>query len=105
MTPPKPSLVLVATLTVQALVAMALMNVPVVAPAVAEDLGIATTYLGAYVALVYFAAMVATLLGGAAVKRWGAIQAERYIDLLTATFDKLSESPKTAQTCDHIRPG
>jgi hypothetical protein len=73
-TPPKPSLVLVATLTVQALVAMALMNVPVVAPAVAEDLGIATTYLGAYVALVYFAAMVATLLGGAAVKRWGAIR-------------------------------
>ncbi len=74
MTPPKPSLVLVATLTVQALVAMAVMNVPVVAPAVAKDLGIATTYLGAYVALVYFAAMVATLLGGAAVKRWGAIR-------------------------------
>ena len=39
------------------------------------------------------------------VKRWGTVQAERYIDLLTATFDKLSESPKTAQTCDHIRPG
>jgi MFS family permease len=41
---------------------------------VAKDIGISTNYLGAYVALVYFGAMVATLLGGAAVKRWGAIR-------------------------------
>jgi MFS family permease len=66
--------VLLATLTVQSLVAMALLNLPVVAPAVAKDVGISTNYLGAYVALAYFGAMVATLLGGAAVKRWGAIR-------------------------------
>ncbi len=65
---------LLATLTVQSLVAMALLNLPVVAPAVAKDVGISTNYLGAYVALAYFGAMVATLLGGAAVKRWGAIR-------------------------------
>ena len=65
---------LLATLTVQSLVAMAMLNLPVVAPAVAKDVGISTTYLGAYVALAYFGAMVATLLGGAAVKRWGAIR-------------------------------
>ncbi len=65
---------LVATLTVQSLVAMALLNLPVVAPAVAKDVGISTNYLGAYVALAYFGAMIATLLGGAAVKRWGAIR-------------------------------
>jgi len=53
---------------------MALLNLPVVAPVVAKDIGISTNYLGAYVALVYFGAMVATLLGGAAVKRWGAIR-------------------------------
>jgi len=53
---------------------MALLNLPVVAPAVAKDVGISTNYLGAYVALAYFGAMVATLLGGAAVKRWGAIR-------------------------------
>lgn len=53
---------------------MALLTLPVVAPVVAKDLDISTTYLGAYVALVYFAAMVASLLGGAAVKRWGAIR-------------------------------
>ena len=74
MTPARPWVVLVATLTVQALVAMALLTLPVVAPVVAKDLDISTTYLGAYVALVYFAAMVASLLGGAAVKRWGAIR-------------------------------
>ncbi len=53
---------------------MALLNLPVVAPEVAKAIGVSTNYLGAYVALVYFAAMVATLLGGAAVKRWGAIR-------------------------------
>ena len=53
---------------------MALINLPVVAPVVAKAIGVSTNYLGAYVALVYFAAMVATLLGGAAVKRWGAIR-------------------------------
>ncbi|MDN4018326.1 MFS transporter [Zwartia panacis] len=74
MTPAKPWVVLLATLTVQSLVAMALLNLPVVAPAVAKDVGISTNYLGAYVALAYFGAMVATLLGGAAVKRWGAIR-------------------------------
>lgn len=74
MTPARPWIVLVATLTVQALVAMALLTLPVVAPVVAKELEISTTYLGAYVALVYFAAMVASLLGGAAVKRWGAIR-------------------------------
>jgi MFS family permease len=67
---------------------MAVLNVPVVAPAVAKDLGIATTYLGAYVALVYFAAMVATLLGGAAVKRWGAIRLSQ-IGLVLASFGLL----------------
>ena len=61
MTPARPWVVLAATL-------------PVVAPVVAKAINVSTNYLGAYVALVYFAAMVATLLGGAAVKRWGAIR-------------------------------
>ena len=74
MTPARPWVVLVATLTIQSLVAMALMTLPVVAPIVAKELDISTTYVGAYVALVYFAAMVASLLCGAAVRRWGAIR-------------------------------
>ena len=64
---------------------MALINLPVVAPVVAKAIGVSTNYLGAYVALVYFAAMVATLLGGAAVKRWGAIRLSQAGLLSSAT--------------------
>ncbi len=39
------------------------------------------------------------------VRHWGLQQANRYIDFLTAAFDELSQSPKTAPACDHIRPG
>jgi len=53
---------------------MALLTLPVVAPEVSRDIGVPTTYLGAYVATVYFGAMVSSLLGSAAVKRWGAIR-------------------------------
>jgi toxin ParE1/3/4 len=36
---------------------------------------------------------------------WGLEQAERYTDLLTAAFQVLAESPKSAPTCHHIRLG
>jgi len=77
-TPAKPPaqswVVLTATTFVQALVAMALLTLPVVAPEVAKDVGVSTAYLGVYVATVYLGAMIASLLGSAAVKRWGAIR-------------------------------
>lgn len=38
-------------------------------------------------------------------KEWGLEQAERYIDLLTAAFEVLAESPRLAPACDHIRQG
>lgn len=34
---------------------------------------------------------------------WGSTQANRYIDRITKVFTELADSPKTAQTCDHIR--
>lgn len=37
--------------------------------------------------------------------QWGAGQADRYTELLTAAFAELAQSPKTATACDHIRPG
>jgi len=37
--------------------------------------------------------------------QWGAEQAHHYTDILTATFDALAQSPKTAPTCDQIRLG
>ena len=38
-------------------------------------------------------------------RQWGVEQANRYTDILTATFTELAHSPKTAPTCDQIRPG
>jgi toxin ParE1/3/4 len=37
--------------------------------------------------------------------QWGAEQADRYTDMLSAAFDELARGPKTAPACDHIRPG
>lgn len=37
-------------------------------------------------------------------QRWGASQAERYIDHLNACFEALAHSPLSAPACDHIRP-
>ena len=39
------------------------------------------------------------------VRQWGVEQAGRYIDSLTAAFGELADSPKTAPTVEHIRPG
>ena len=81
----KPWIVLLATTIVQSLVAMALLTLPVVAPAVAKDIGISTTYLGAYVGTVYFGAMISSLMGSAAVKKWGAIRLSQ-AGLFSAAF-------------------
>src|SRR5690606_11630801 len=77
--PPIPSSlsVLIATLTVQSLVAMCLLTLPVVAPAVAETLHVSPAYVGLYIALAYLGAMAASLLAGAAVRRYGAIRASQ----------------------------
>lgn len=73
-TTPSASVVLTATLTVQSLVAMALLTLPVVAPSVAESLNISAAYVGLYIALAYAGAMMASLLAGGAVRRFGAIR-------------------------------
>lgn len=65
---------LVVTLTIQAMVSMALLALPVMAPVVAQALGVPTTYTGLYVAVVYAGAMLASLAAGAAVARFGAIR-------------------------------
>ena len=36
---------------------------------------------------------------------WGLKQAERYVDLLTTTFQALAASPMSARACEHIRKG
>jgi len=65
---------LAVTLTIQSMVSMALLALPVMAPVVARALGVSTAYTGLYVAVVYAGAMTASLAAGAAVARFGAIR-------------------------------
>jgi MFS family permease len=81
---------LAVTLAIQALVAMALITVPVMAPVLAQDLGISSTYVGIYVGVVYAAAMLASLAAGAAVARFGAIRVSQVALLLCAAGLALS---------------
>lgn len=62
------------TLGIQAMVAMALLTLPVMAPQVARSLQVAPSMVGAYVSMSYLGAMAASLLGGSASRRWGAIR-------------------------------
>jgi len=66
--------VLAVTLTIQAMVAMAMLTVPAVAPAFAEQLEVPVSLLGVYVALLYMGAMSASLISGQMVQRYGAIR-------------------------------
>jgi MFS family permease len=75
---------LAVTLAIQALVAMALITVPVMGPVLAQALGISAAWLGIYVGVVYAAAMCASLAAGAAVARFGAIRVSQAGLLLCA---------------------
>lgn len=71
---PSNTLVLLATLAVQSLVAMALLTIPVIAPAVALALNVSPALVGLYIAVAYMGAMTASLLSGGLVRRFGAIR-------------------------------
>jgi len=75
---------LAVTLSIQALVSMALITVPVMAPVLAQATGVSAAWLGIYVGVVYAAAMFASLLSGAAVARYGAIRVSQTGLLLCA---------------------
>ena len=82
--------VLGVTLAIQAMVAMALMTLPAMAPAVAQALGISAVYIGIYVAVVYSGAIVASLAAGPAVARFGAIRVSQAALVLCAAGLALS---------------
>jgi MFS family permease len=62
------------TLAIQAMVAMALLAMPAMAPRVAEAVGVSAAYIGLYVAVAYLGAILASLASGAAVARYGSIR-------------------------------
>src|SRR3546814_8417778 len=63
---------------------MILLTLPVVAPVVAEYLGISAAYVCLYIAIAYAGAMAASLFAGGAVRRFGAIRASQAGLLLSA---------------------
>jgi MFS family permease len=65
---------LATTLGIQALASMALLTLPVMAPVVGPAVGVPATHAGLYVALVYVAAMIASLGAGSVVARFGALR-------------------------------
>jgi len=65
---------LAVTLTIQALVSVAALTLPVLAPAVAPALGVSPALVGVYLAIVYVGATLSTLGGGSAVTRFGALR-------------------------------
>lgn len=65
---------LTVTLAIQSMVAMALLTLPAMAPKVAEAMATSPAYVGIYIALAYVGAMVASLVSGAAVARFGPIR-------------------------------
>jgi MFS family permease len=75
---------LAVTLSIQAMVSMALLTLPVMAPVVGNALGVSSVYVGIYIALVYAGAMLASLSAGAAVARYGAIRVSQAGLLLCA---------------------
>ena len=68
---------LVITLAIQAVVSMALLTLPVMAPVIASDLHVPTAWVGVYIAMAYVGAMLSSLSAGAAVDKWGAIRASQ----------------------------
>ena len=71
-------LTLFLTLVIQAMVSMALLTLPVMAPVVAQDLQVSPALVGLYVSMTYAGAMAASLMGGATVNRLGAIRVSQW---------------------------
>src|SRR6218665_2121030 len=75
---------LTVTLTIQAMVSMAGLTMPVMAPVAAPAMGVSPTYTGLYLSVVYIGAVLSSLAAGSAVTRFGAIRVSQYGLLLCA---------------------
>jgi MFS family permease len=75
---------LLATLFIQAMVAMALLTLPVMAPVAAKDLGVSPALVGFYVSITYAGAMLASLTSGTTVSRFGPIRVSQWGLMLCA---------------------
>lgn len=75
---------LFATLAVQAMVSMASIAVPVLAPVAARELAVSAGYIGIFVALVYLGGMLSSAASGDLIRRFGPIRISQYCLLCCA---------------------
>ena len=78
--PPSAWWSLAVTTAIQAMVSMALLTLPAMAPVAAQGLGVPPALVGAYVALCYLAAMLSSLIGGTlALDRKAVLEGQRVV--------------------------
>jgi MFS family permease len=75
---------LAATLAIQALVAMATITVPVLAPAASDELHLSAGLIGLYVSLVYLGSMISSAASADVIRRIGAIRFSQYCLMMCA---------------------
>ncbi|VCU68627.1 Hexuronate transporter [Pigmentiphaga humi] len=75
---------LILTLAIQATASMALLALPMVAPAVSDTLGLSAVFVGYYISIAYIGAVIGSLAAGTLVPRLGAIRASQFGLLLIA---------------------
>ncbi len=81
---------LIATILAQAMVAMVVSTLPVLAPALADEYGIDASRIGFYSSLVFAGGIVCALLGGALVRRVGAVRCSQFALIVAAAGLALS---------------
>ncbi|HEX2135879.1 MAG TPA: MFS transporter [Microvirga sp.] len=84
------------TIAVQSLGTMAVLIIPALAPAVAQSLDVSTSQVGYQVALVYFAAMLASLAAGAVVASVGPCRTGQIAMLVNAAGCLVASVPHLA---------
>ena len=75
---------LIATLAIQALVAMATITVPVLAPAASDELHVSAGLIGLFVSLIYLGSMISSAASADLIRRIGAIRFSQYCLILCA---------------------
>ena len=82
---PSPGRALAATLAIQMYTSLAAAAGPVLAPELGRDLGIAPKWVGVFIGLTYAGAMIASLVSGGLIRRYGAIRVSQVCVAVCAT--------------------
>ena len=78
-----PVLPLIATLATQSLATMAAYSFPVVAPVIAQDLGVPGTLVGFFISIIYGVGIISALLSPRFIRRFGAVRVSQLVLIAT----------------------